>query len=450
MPLNVRRICTSVSLVLFGLTAIIHAQTPQASPEPVPQAANINAVKTQSAADVMRDRISKAKANIAVRNYPAALYELENIKRETGDASVHAVVNVLVMNAYIEQGEYKRAEDLLKTHFESFKRNNANSDIYYRSVAAQVVKSARNQAERYRALGLTVSDRNLPLEAVNDIERMRVMVETVVEQAKETSADKAKAPVSVPLLEEAMATRAAIARDDYDARRWRDAAADAREQMASSQSVVINATDGKPFGQPATQTVAAAPVVFKPVETPATIKPAVAEPVKTPPANLVAANNTGAADASTKPAATIPTFTNIGTPDAKPAVAERPVKIVENPPAPQPEKKAEPKSETPVPANTEKLSDDGSLTVGSLIAFATSRSNPTYPSIARSARATGVVRVDIVVDEKGDVAEIKKAAGHAMLQSAARDAIRRWKFKPFTRDGQPVKATGFVNFNFSL
>lgn len=447
MPLNVIKIGTSVSLAIFGaifgLTAIINAQTQAPSPEPVPQAANINTVKTPSAADVMRDRISKAKANIAVRNYPAALYELENIKRETGDPSVHAVVNVLMMNAYIEQGEYKRAEDMLKTHFESYKRNNANAEIFYQSVAAQVVKSARNQADRYRSLGLTVSDRNLPLEAVNDIERMRVMVETVVEQAKETSADKTKAPVSVPLLEEAMATRAAIARDDYDARRWRDAAADAREQMASSQSVVINATDGKPFGQSATQTAAATPTVTKPVETPSA-KPALTEPIKTPPANLVAANNTGVGDTSNTRSTTV-----LETP-AKPAVTERPIKIVQNPPASQPEKNVEPTSEITVPANTEKPVSDGPMTVGSLIGFATSKSAPAYPSIARSARATGVVRVDIVVDEKGQVAEVENTTGHAMLQSAARDAIRRWKFKPFIRDGQPVKATGFVNFNFSL
>ena len=37
-----------------------------------------------------------------------------------------------------------------------------------------------------------------------------------------------------------------------------------------------------------------------------------------------------------------------------------------------------------------------------------------------------------------------------MLQAAAKDAIRKWEFKPFVRGGQPVKAIGFVNFNFSL
>ena len=65
-------------------------------------------------------------------------------------------------------------------------------------------------------------------------------------------------------------------------------------------------------------------------------------------------------------------------------------------------------------------------------------------------RAAGVVRVEVTVNENGEVAEVEKTSGPTLLQTAAKDAIRKWKFKPFTRDGQPVKATGFVNFNFSL
>ena len=72
MPLNVRRFCTSVLLVIVGLIATAAAQTVPA-PTPAPQAA------PPSSGDVMRDRISKAKAYIAVRNYNAAIYELENI-----------------------------------------------------------------------------------------------------------------------------------------------------------------------------------------------------------------------------------------------------------------------------------------------------------------------------------------------------------------------------------
>ncbi len=416
MPVNVKSFCTSVSLI-FSFFAIINAQTQQATPEPAPQTANINVAKAPSSAEIMRDRISKAKAFIAVRNYAAAAYELENIRRETNDPSVNGVVNVLLMNSYLEQGDYKRAGDLLGTHYEAYKRNNANSAGYYQSVAGQVVRGARSQIERYRSFGLLVSDRNLPLEAVRDIEAMRVLLEIVIEQSKESMADTAKAALATALHEESTSTRAALARDDYDARRWRDAAADSREQMASSQSVVKNAIDLKPI-----ETVAA---------------PAVVPEVKNtaiPPGNQVAVNNPTTMPVPPKTAASTP--------------AERPIRIVGNPPATvpatqKPEVAAQPKP-VEMPVKT------GPLEVGSLIPYATSQTPPRYPPAARQVRATGLVRVNITVDEKGEVSDVQSLSGHALLQPAARDAIRRWKFKPFTRDGQPVKATGFVNFNFSL
>ena len=63
---------------------------------------------------------------------------------------------------------------------------------------------------------------------------------------------------------------------------------------------------------------------------------------------------------------------------------------------------------------------------------------------------TGVVNVEIVIDEEGKVAEVQNTNGPTLLQSAAQEAVRKWKFKPFTRDGEPVRATGYVSFNFNL
>jgi protein TonB len=56
----------------------------------------------------------------------------------------------------------------------------------------------------------------------------------------------------------------------------------------------------------------------------------------------------------------------------------------------------------------------------------------------------------VLVDEDGTVAKISDTDGPPMITQAASDAIRKWKFRPFERDGQPVKATGFVSFNFNL
>ena len=89
------------------------------------------------------------------------------------------------------------------------------------------------------------------------------------------------------------------------------------------------------------------------------------------------------------------------------------------------------------------------MAVGSLIEYATQKVSPTYPPAAKSMRMGGVVRVDLIVDEQGSIA-VQNTTGPSMLQRAAVDAVKKWKFKPFVRDGQPVKATGFVNFNFAL
>jgi protein TonB len=129
-------------------------------------------------------------------------------------------------------------------------------------------------------------------------------------------------------------------------------------------------------------------------------------------------------------------------------VKEEP-KPVESPkPAPDTTAKTEtPKTEAP---KTEAPKVEGPLDVGSLVGYATRQASPVYPAAAKMMRATGIVRVDFTVDESGDVTDVQKTSGPQMLQAAAKDAIKKWKFKPFVRDGQPIKVNGFVNFNFSL
>jgi protein TonB len=437
MPYKVRRFYASILLVLTGLVVNAQAQTQSASPVPLQQVS----APVKTAGEIMMERIARAKAFIAVRNYSAAVFELENIRRETSDSAVNSVVNVLLMNGYLEQGDYKRAQNLLTEFYKSYKANNANAASYYPSIAGQVIKGARNQIERYRGLGLTVSERNLPLEAVNDIEQMRETLELVITQSKELGAVKDKAAVTMPLLEEATTARSIIARDDYDARRWRDEIADSREAIASSRSVILSAVQGEPaqVTEPPVQktadsqltgneTVNTTPAVQKTVDSQPVYRPAMEN--SRPSETAVASNN------------------NPIVPEIKPAdkqpVAIRPVRIVGNPSKDETaaKKRGEP--------NTAATDESGPLEVGSLIGYATKQTPPVYPPQARSMRATGVVKVEVTVDEEGNVAGVQKAVGHSLLQAAARDAIKKWKFRPFIRDGQPVRATGFVTFNFSL
>jgi protein TonB len=438
MPLNVRKFGLSFLVVAAGVSAGFAQTQATSSPSPVQPTASVP-FKTETAAEVMRDRISKAKAFIAVRNYNAAIYELEMIRRETSDSSVQTVANILLVNSYLEQGNYTKAQNFLNDAFKNFKANNANGSMYYSAIAGQVVKGARNQLDRYRSLGLTVSDRNLPLEAVNDIEKMRETLELVITQTKEVSANKTLSAVSMPILDEAIAARSGLGRDDYDAKRWRDEGTDIREEIVSSRSTVINATDGT--------RESSVPVQTAPLQQ-------TAGPQQANTATNIAANYQKPPEQpQTQPIQPA----NIDKPLITKTVDSRPLN------EPQPQQKAvvpaSNNDDTPrmqvfqKPEPTEATNADasiGTVNVGSLLGYATEKVAPAYPSAARSMRAAGVVKVEVVLDENGEVAEVKNATGPSLLVAAAKDAIHKWKFRPVTRDGQAVRAEGYVNFNFTL
>ena len=456
MPLNVRRYCTFVFIIFAIFVSGSQAQTP---PE---QTAQAPIVGPPTSGDIMRARISKAKAYIAIRNFHAAIYELENIRRESSDDAVRGVVHGLLMNSYLEQGDFKRAQDLLTEFYNIQKTTRPNAMAAYLAVAGQVVKSARGRAERYKALGLSVSDRMLPLEALNDLEKMRETLELVVTHSKEISQNKEKAGDAMSLLEEATASRSMIGRDDYDTKRWRDVVGDTREQMASSRSVVMSAVHdpalvaSKPVDSGTIEEKAVEP---RPVET-KTVSLPVSQPVAdtsqpaTPP---VVENNgqSGAQPANNDQTALTrerevktPSETTVAqnekpiiVPSAPPTVKEEPKKVE---PERQPQTAASPTPSGPSPVDTSPVD------AGSLIPYATNKAQPVYPAAAKIIRASGIVKVEVMIDEKGSVASVTKTTGPPMLQDAAKDAVRKWKFKPFLRDGQPVKANGFVSFNFNM
>lgn len=61
---------------------------------------------------------------------------------------------------------------------------------------------------------------------------------------------------------------------------------------------------------------------------------------------------------------------------------------------------------------------------------------PDYPPLAKAAQIVGIVRASIEVDEDGHVRNVKLISGHPMLATAAVQAIRKWKYKPFQVGGK--------------
>ena len=424
-----------------------------------------------TSADVMRGRITKAKALMAVKNYNAAIYEMEGIRRESNDPTVNSVVQVMLMGCYMEQSDYKRAQGLLNELYAAQKAGKPNANYF--TVAAQIVKGARNQMDRYKSLGLTVSDRNLPIDAVNDVNKMRETVEAVIKQSRDLSADKKQNSNATALLEEAINARSGLATDDYDSKRWKNEIADVRENMMNSRTIV-NAVDDSAVLTNSTlaSNTTSAPIQNSTANTASIIPVSTLTTSSAANTNTVAENkpkienpkqveNINTAATKTEPMKTLETSkettaeTKPLTPNVNPAktTAEQPTRsrrvqsqnaqVEQTPNVSAPN----PNETTTAAANTAK--DDTPLAVGSLLEYATERINPIYPPAARTMRMTGTVRVELVVDEEGKV-EVENTSGPSMLQRAALDAVKRWKFKPFTREGQPVKAKGFVSFSFNL
>lgn len=87
---------------------------------------------------------------------------------------------------------------------------------------------------------------------------------------------------------------------------------------------------------------------------------------------------------------------------------------------------------------------------GVLNGKAVSLPKPVYPPTARSARASGVVVVEVIIDEQGKVIAAKATSGHALLKQAAVQAAQSARFSPTLLSGQPVKISGEINYNFAL
>ena len=78
------------------------------------------------------------------------------------------------------------------------------------------------------------------------------------------------------------------------------------------------------------------------------------------------------------------------------------------------------------------------------------RTAPPYPAAARNAGISGVVHVQALVAADGSVARVRVAKSVPLLDDAALEAVRKWKFKPATCGGRPVPVWAIMPVRFTL
>jgi protein TonB len=143
----------------------------------------------------------------------------------------------------------------------------------------------------------------------------------------------------------------------------------------------------------------------------------------------------------------------------------RPNPVAEEPPLPEAESAAQPDgpgsisgaAENPHEAvepgavpPPETIPDQSGWVVNDVEPQVTFRVEPKYPDLARSAGVEGAVLVLALVDRNGLVARSEIRHSVPMLDEAALEAVRRWKFMPALASGHPVAVWVAIRLRFSL
>ncbi|MCS6874254.1 MAG: energy transducer TonB [Pyrinomonadaceae bacterium] len=300
------------------------------------------------------ETIRKAKAYFASGNCSAASEELGKMKRESSDEVIKSAADSMLAECYVIQSDYKGLQKLLEESFQTAKTQNNLQN--YIMVSAQVIKNIKSKIERYKILGVSFNDTSLPKEVTKDIEKMREVLEKVIQQSSSLQDTSLLA-----LIEESCATRSSLAKDEYDSNYWKELAEDIKDELRNGRKTI--------------------------------------------------------------------------------AVVEEEEEI-------NTDKAVGPTLQNRLLNAFQSTTKEETIKVGSLVEYAIKKVSPVYPAVAKQLKISGLVRVEVIVDESGKVTTIKSVSGHPILQTAAVEAIKKWEFKPFTKEGRHVRAEGFVILNF--
>jgi periplasmic protein TonB len=75
---------------------------------------------------------------------------------------------------------------------------------------------------------------------------------------------------------------------------------------------------------------------------------------------------------------------------------------------------------------------------------------PVYPEIARAAHIEGTIIMEAVLDTSGRVTQLRVLKSVPMLDQAALDAVRQWRYTPSLYGGHPVSVLMTITMRFQL
>jgi TonB family protein len=75
---------------------------------------------------------------------------------------------------------------------------------------------------------------------------------------------------------------------------------------------------------------------------------------------------------------------------------------------------------------------------------------PNYPMLAKQMKVQGSVVLQALIGREGGIQDLRVLSGPAILSTAAMDAVKQWRFRPYFQGGQSVETEARITVNFTI
>jgi len=103
-------------------------------------------------------------------------------------------------------------------------------------------------------------------------------------------------------------------------------------------------------------------------------------------------------------------------------------------------------SDAPKPALPQRIRVSSGVSTGLLV----KKAAPKYPEEARQNHIQGAVVLRALISRTGDVEDLTLISGDPALARAAIKAVKKWKYRPYIFQGNPVEVDTQIIVNFQL
>jgi TonB family protein len=97
---------------------------------------------------------------------------------------------------------------------------------------------------------------------------------------------------------------------------------------------------------------------------------------------------------------------------------------------------------------TSSLTQPVNVSSGVMAANVLSAPQPSYPKLASLTHMQGEVVMQAIISKDGTIENVHVIKGHRLLRSAATNAVRAWRYRPYRINGQPVAVATTVSVDF--